>query len=176
MNVLDVISIDLLSQNWLDNREIFLRIIISGILGLLIGWGRTNKHKPAGVKTYSYVTLSCTLITIISIHSAAQYSGDFESTMMDPMRLAAQIVTGLGFIGAGVILKDGLQVKGLTSAAMIFFSGGIGIGIGAGFYEFTIFAMITSMVISKIGSFLERKLERKQQKADPIPFDWELKL
>src|SRR5699024_10478027 len=91
--------------------------------------------KPAGLKTYMYVAVSTTLITIVSIESVTMYSDLHPNLRMDPMRLAAQIVSGLGFLGAGVILKDGLRVKGLTSAAMIFFVGGIGIGIGAGFYE-----------------------------------------
>ena len=65
-----------------------------------------------------------------------------EAVRTDPLRLAAQIVSGLGFLGAGVILKTGLQIKGLTSAAMILFVGGVGIGIGAGFYDVVIFAII----------------------------------
>src|SRR5690625_4963347 len=101
--------------------EVYFQIIISAILGFMIGWDRTSKNKPAGLKTYTYVAVSCTLITIVSIESVAVFSEDFINIRMDPMRLAAQIVSGLGFIGGGVILKDGLQVKGLTSAAMIFF-------------------------------------------------------
>lgn len=76
---------------------------------------------------------------------------------MDPMRLAAQIVSGLGFLGAGVILKDGLRVKGLTSAAMIFYVGGIGIGIGAGFYGIVIFATVVTFFITKVGNFFEER-------------------
>lgn len=71
------------------------------------------------------------------------------------MRLAAQIVSGLGFLGAGVILKEGLQVRGLTSAAMIFFVGGVGIGIGAGFYGFVIFTVVIGMFIARVGLMLE---------------------
>ncbi len=67
-----------------------------------------------------YVCVASTLITIKSIYSAQKFSVGEARTMMDPMRLTAQIVSGLGFLGAGVILKNGLKVKGLTSAAMIF--------------------------------------------------------
>lgn len=146
--------------------EVFFRIFFSAILGFIIGFDRTHKHKPAGVKTYTFVTVASALITIISIESVGVYSNLHEHTMMDPMRLAAQIVTGLGFIGAGVILKNGLEVKGLTSAAMIFFAGGIGIGTGAGFYDIVIAAMIVTFVIIKIGNWVETKA--KQQKGEGI--------
>src|SRR5699024_11227392 len=72
---------------------------------------------------------------------------------IDLMWLAAQIVSGLGFLGAGVILKYGLRVKGLTSAAMIFFVGGIGIGIGAGFYDIVISAVIVTFILSKLANY-----------------------
>ena len=73
------------------------------------------------------------------------------------MRLAAQIVSGLGFLGAGVILKDGLQVKGLTSAAMIFFVGGVGISIGSGYYGIVLCAIAVTFLLSHIGSYFEEK-------------------
>lgn len=105
---------------WLGEFEWLFRILVSCILGFIIGLNRTHKQKPAGVKTYMYVAAASTLITIVSIQSVTLYAGLRQQTMMDPMRLAAQIVTGLGFIGAGVILKDGVKISGLTSAAMIF--------------------------------------------------------
>lgn len=131
--------------------------MLSGVLGFCIGWDRTSKNKPAGLKTYTYVAVSCTLITIISIQSVETFSGLHHSIRMDPMRLAAQIVSGLGFLGAGVILKDGLQVKGLTSAAMIFFAGGIGISIGAGFYGIALSAMFVTFLLSYLGTYFEGK-------------------
>ncbi|TQS75374.1 MgtC/SapB family protein [Ornithinibacillus gellani] len=135
--------------------EMYVKVLISAMLGFLIGWDRTSKNKPAGLKTYTYVAVACTLITIVSIQSAALFSEPNSGKMMDPMRLAAQIVSGLGFLGAGVILKDGLQVKGLTSAAMIFFVGGIGIGIGAGFYGIVIFATFITFIITRLGNYFE---------------------
>lgn len=142
-------------------HEIYFRIVVSGVLGFLIGWDRTSKNKPAGLKTYTYVSVACTLITIVSIESTALLSQPDSGKVMDPMRLAAQIVSGLGFLGAGVILKDGLRVKGLTSAAMIFYVGGIGIGIGAGFYGIVIFATLVTFIITKIGNiFEEREITR----------------
>lgn len=135
--------------------EMYFRILISACLGFIIGWDRSSKSKPAGIKTYTYVSVASTLITLVSIYSVELYGTTDNKTMMDPMRLAAQIVTGLGFLGAGVILKNGLQVRGLTSAAMILFVGAVGIGIGAGFYGIVIFSVITTLVIAKVGNLLE---------------------
>ncbi|MCA0151100.1 MgtC/SapB family protein [Rossellomorea vietnamensis] len=138
-------------------HDIYFRIVVSAILGFIIGWDRTSKNKPAGLKTYTYVSVACTLITIVSIEGAEMLSQPGSGKMMDPFRLAAQIVSGLGFLGAGVILKDGLRVKGLTSAAMIFYVGGIGIGIGAGFYSIVIFATLVTFIITKIGNIFEER-------------------
>jgi len=137
--------------------EMFLRVLISALLGFLIGWDREAKRKPAGLKTYMYVSVASTLITLISIYSVEAFSTITDRTMMDPMRLTAQVVAGLGFLGAGVILKDGLQVKGLTSAAMILFVGAVGIGIGAGFYSIVCFAVAVSMAMAKLGNAVERR-------------------
>ncbi|GAB6927190.1 hypothetical protein JCM10914A_11730 [Paenibacillus sp. JCM 10914] len=153
--------------------EIYIRITLSALLGFLIGWDRESKSKPAGLKTYMYVCVASCLITLISIYSVDKLSTADGRTMMDPMRLAAQIVTGLGFLGAGVILKDGLKVKGLTSAAMILFVGGVGIGIGAGFYSLVLFTVILCMGLARFANLLEwqkfnksRSSTRKESETD----------
>jgi len=144
---------------WLaaHHYEMYVRLLVSAFLGFLIGWDRETKSKPAGLKTYMYVCVASTLITLISIYSVEKFASGQDRAMMDPMRLAAQIVAGLGFLGAGVILKDGLRVKGLTSAAMILFVGGVGIGIGAGFYGIVAFSVVVSMAMAKIGNVVERR-------------------
>ncbi len=167
MNMEGLTFLDGLPAQYLGQYELLLRILVSAIIGFLIGLDRTHKHKPAGVKTYTYVTAASTLITIVSINSAGLYSTMFDKTMMDPMRLAAQIVTGLGFIGAGIILKDGAKVIGLTSAAMIFFAGGVGIGIGAGFYTIIIFTVIVAFSFVQIGEWIERR--KHKQSMLPAP-------
>ncbi|MCZ2259306.1 MgtC/SapB family protein [Sporosarcina sp. G11-34] len=147
----------------IQNLEVYARLLISALLGMLIGWDRQAKNKPAGLKTFTYVSVSCTLITLVSIYSAEFFGGLHANNRMDPMRLAAQIVTGLGFLGAGLIMKDGFHVKGLTSAAMIFFAGGIGIGIGAGFYGIVFFAVIITFTLTKISNIIEER-EKKSKK------------
>jgi len=147
--------------------EIYIRILISAVLGFIIGWDREAKSKPAGLKTYMYVCSASAIITIISINSVRVYSLSYDNTMMDPMRLAAQIVTGLGFIGAGLIIKDGVKVKGLTSAAMILFAGGVGIGIGAGFYGFVIFTVAVCMLMARIANVIEQQKYNRVHAARP---------
>ncbi len=147
-----------------QHAEYLIRILLSAILGFLIGLDREYKKKPAGVKTYMYVTVACTLLTIISVVSVEKYGELNHLVRMDPLRLAAQIVSGLGFLGAGVILKDGLEIRGLTSAAMILFAGGIGIGVGAGFYGIVIFTMVIAWSLAKIAEKLERDYNLGKQR------------
>jgi putative Mg2+ transporter-C (MgtC) family protein len=155
-------------EHLFKNIEIYFRLVISALLGMFIGWDRSAKNKPAGLKTFTYVSVSCTLITIISIYSAEFYGNSNINNRMDPMRLAAQIVSGLGFLGAGLILKDGLKVKGLTSAAMVFFAGGVGIGIGAGFYGIVLASVLITFLSSKISYLIEERhykpMEKKEKK------------
>jgi len=156
MNDLHLTLIGHMGTEW----EMYFRIVISALLGLFIGWDRSFRNKPAGLKTYTYVAVSCTLITLISIYSVKSLSSPNSGTMMDPMRLTAQIVTGLGFLGAGMIIKDGVNIKGLTSAAMLFFAGGVGIGIGAGFYGIVIFSVFSTYLLARLCSYLEKRRVR----------------
>lgn len=116
--------------------EVAVKLIFAATLSLIIGFERELKRKPVGLKTSLVIaTFSC-LLTIISIETTYTTPGrDAVTITMDPLRLAAQIVSGVGFLGAGVILRKGNDnVTGLTTAAMIWGAAGIGIAIGAGFY------------------------------------------
>lgn len=120
----------------LSHQEIVIKLALAALLSLIIGLERELKKKPVGLKTSIVIaTFSC-LLTYISIESAYTSEGsDQVNITMDPLRLAAQIVSGIGFLGAGVILRRGNDsISGLTTAAMIWGAGGIGIAVGAGFY------------------------------------------
>lgn len=116
--------------------EVIIKLVIAATLSLVIGIERELKKKPVGLKTSLVIaTFSC-LLTIISIETAYSTPAreDINITM-DPLRLAAQVVSGIGFLGAGVILRRGNDsISGLTTAAMIWGAAGIGIAVGAGFY------------------------------------------
>lgn len=116
--------------------DILIKLGISAIFGLIIGLEREIKRKPVGLKTSLVISVVSCLLTIVSIESAYMFpdSDDVKITM-DPLRLAAQIVSGIGFLGAGVILRRGNDsISGLTTAAMIWGAAGIGIAVGAGFF------------------------------------------
>ncbi|SHI83548.1 putative Mg2+ transporter-C (MgtC) family protein [Geosporobacter subterraneus DSM 17957] len=109
--------------------ELILRLILSAIIGGLIGIEREANNRPAGLRTHILVTLGSALIMLISTHGF----NNLPATG-DPARLAAQVVSGIGFLGAGTILRTGNSIRGLTTAASIWVCGGIGLAIGGGYY------------------------------------------
>ena len=122
--------------------EFLLKLGLALFLGLFIGIDRQLKNKPLGVKTSMVISVASCLITIVSIESVNVYSSPGH-TNMDPMRLAAQIVSGVGFLGAGVILRRNNDViSGLTTASMVWAASALGIAIGAGFYIQATVAMV----------------------------------
>lgn len=128
--------------------EMLIKLLISAVLGLTIGLERELKRKPLGLKTSLVISIVSCLLTIVSIQSAYSFpSSDYAKIQMDPLRLAAQIVSGIGFLGAGVILRrDDDRISGLTTAAMVWGAAGIGIATGAGFYVEAIAGVILLMI------------------------------
>lgn len=132
----------------------FLKLGISAILGLIIGLERELKRKPVGLKTCLVISISSCLLTIVSIESAYVFPLKDHITM-DPLRLAAQIVSGVGFLGAGVILRRGNDsITGLTTAAIIWGAAGIGVAVGAGFYWESAFGVALLIVGVELIPFL----------------------
>ena len=150
-------------MEWLANDkftlEILLKLLIAATLSLIIGIERELKKKPVGLKTSLVIaTFSC-LLTIISIETAySTPARDDINITMDPLRLAAHIVSRIVFLGAGVILRKGNDsITGLTTAAMIWGAAGIGIAVGAGFYiEAFITVIIVVLGIELLAPFLFR--------------------
>ncbi|CAM5218671.1 Putative Mg2+ transporter-C (MgtC) family protein OS=Ureibacillus acetophenoni OX=614649 GN=SAMN05877842_109147 PE=3 SV=1 [Ureibacillus acetophenoni] len=126
--------------------EVLIKLLIAAFLSLIIGIERELKKKPVGLKTSLVISTFSCLLTIISTDTAYNVpSRDDINITLDPLRLAAQIVSGIGFLGAGVILRKGNDsITGLTTAAMIWGAAGIGIAVGAGFY---IQAFITVVIV-----------------------------
>ena len=108
-----------------------IRLLLSCVLGGLIGYERDAQHKSAGLRTHILVSIGSCLIMILSIKIYLSVQG---LTNADPARLAAQVVSGIGFLGAGSIIKEGPTVKGLTTAASLWVVSGVGLAIGAGYY------------------------------------------
>jgi len=135
-------------MEWLTDysllQEAAIKMMIAATLSLIIGVERELKRKPVGLKTSLVIaTFSC-LLTIISMESVLRATPvEGINVTMDPLRLAAQIVSGIGFLGAGVILhRNNDSITGLTTAAMIWGAAGIGIAVGAGFYIPAIIAVL----------------------------------
>ena len=108
-----------------------MRLVAAAFLGGVIGLERQQRHKSAGLRTHLLVCLGSCLVMIIS---NKLYQGVQGLTNADPARLAAQVVSGIGFLGAGTIMKEGLTIKGLTTAASLWVVAGVGIAVGAGYY------------------------------------------
>lgn len=106
------------------------RLIVAAALGGLVGAEREIHGHPAGIRTHMLVALGSALFTVLSIHGFGQGPG----SGIDPTRIAAQIVTGIGFLGAGAILKDGVVIRGLTTAASLWATAAVGLATGAGEY------------------------------------------
>lgn len=111
--------------------ETIFKLVLAGILGGLIGLERESLSRPAGLRTYTLVCVGSTLAMIVSIDMYLQY---YHTTNADPGRIAAQVISGIGFLGAGTIMREGASVQGLTTAAGLWVVACIGLAVGAGLY------------------------------------------
>lgn len=124
------------------------RLAVSCILGMLIGIERSKRFKEAGVRTNIVVCCGAALCMIVSKYGFADLGGILDgSRTSDPARLAAQVVSGIGFLGAGVIFKNGNTVRGLTTAAVLWFSAVVGLTVGAGMYVMGILAALVNLLL-----------------------------
>ena len=131
----------------LSDGELFLRLVLSCVLGGIIGYERQSRRKSAGLRTNVLVCLGSCLIMVMSVEMYQEVEG---KTNADPARLAAQVVSGIGFLGAGAIMKEGLSVTGLTTAACLWVVAGVGLAVGAGFYAGALIS--TALVFVTLGS------------------------
>jgi len=134
------------------------RLALAAVLGSLIGIEREVHGRPAGFRTHLLVTLGACLMIIVSEAYYFKYANLASDSVLrlDPARIAAQIVTGIGFLGAGAIIKEGHAVRGLTTAACLWVSAGIGMAVGAGFY----FPALVVVGISLFSLMLLKRVER----------------
>jgi len=142
--------------------EIFKQLLLAVTLGAAIGVERELAHKSAGMRTNSLVALGSALFSIIS--------GSFSGPATDPTRIAAQIVTGIGFLGAGLIVFQGERVQGLTTAAGVWVAAAIGMAVGFGMYEVGIFTTILTILVFAIMWPIEKKFVKvfaKEENTNP---------
>lgn len=123
-----------MSNPWvIDDWHLMFRLLLSVILGGLIGFERERKNHAAGLRTHTLVCMGSCLIMILSIYGFTDFIGQ-PNVNRDPARLAAQAITGIGFLGAGTIMFTGKSITGLTTAASLWVVMAIGLAVGAGFY------------------------------------------
>lgn len=132
---------------------ILIRLLISILLGAALGMERELQGRPAGLRTHTLVSLGAALVMLISMYG-------FEGTN-DPARLAAQVVSGIGFLGAGAILRDGGDIKGITTAATLWMAAIIGLAAGNGYFVGAIAATFASVVILVLLRSLETFLGKR---------------
>lgn len=151
----------------ISNWNVLLRLCLAALIGTVLGIEREYNHKPAGTRTHILVCLSACIISMISA-----YGFNGLGTVSDPARLMVGILTGIGFIGAGIIWRaDSGSVQGITTAAEIFTLSALGIGCGLGLYFLAIVgAIITLITVSAndIAHFLSRKLGKEKPAPEPL--------
>jgi len=135
--------------------QIGIKLLLAVFLGGCIGVEREMRDKPAGLRTNVLICLGSTLFMSISVRMASVFGGD-------PTRIAAQIITGIGFLGAGAVLHSHGFVIGLTTAATIWLVAGIGMALGAGFYGTAVFTTLMGIITLTLLSFVERRIENKR--------------
>jgi putative Mg2+ transporter-C (MgtC) family protein len=129
----------------LSSAEILLRVGLAAALGGAIGFERELREREAGLRTHMLVSVGAALFTLVSAYAWADWRFSTEEGLVfDPTRIAAQIVTGIGFLGAGAIIRQGLSVRGLTTAATLWVVAAIGMAAGAGYYTA---AVITTVLV-----------------------------
>lgn len=140
--------------------EMGLRLLFALILGAVIGAERHFHNKPAGARTHALVSLASALFMIISIYGFTEFD-HISVVRRDPGRLAAQVITGMGFLGAGVIWKEGLNVKGLTTASTLWLVCGLGLASGSGMYIPAVITTILAYAALYLFNIWENNLVRK---------------
>lgn len=151
----------------INETEVVLRLILGAILGGLIGLEREVHNRPAGLRTHVLVTVGSTLIMLVSMYGFQGFGTN--GTGGEPARLAAQVVSGIGFLGAGTIMREGNDVRGLTTAASLWVSGGIGLAIGSGYYlGASVTTAIVLFTLTSLGFFERRVFRGKYQRMELI--------
>lgn len=144
------------------NFLVFLHIAGALALGLLVGYERSYHGRAAGMRTYGIVCMASAALTVFAGYPGFWWGGAHGAVPVDPTRVVQGIVTGVGFLGAGVIMKEGLSISGLTTAASIWASSAIGVMVGIGFFAAAILLTLLSASLMMWGPKLEARLPSRR--------------
>lgn len=117
----------------ITTADLLVRLVVAAMLGAAIGFEREYSEQPAGLRTHLLVSLGACLFTLAGAYGLEAFSGRADLNF-DPTRIAAQVVTGIGFLGAGAILREGVNIRGLTTAAALWVTAAVGLAVGLGFW------------------------------------------
>ena len=133
----------------LDWQEVLLRVVVAAVLGAAIGFEREIREREAGLRTHLLVSVGSALFTIVSAYGFADVIQNTDPHVLvryDPSRVAAQIVSGIGFLGAGAIIRQGFSIRGLTTAATLWLVAAIGMAAGAGYYSGAVITTLLALL------------------------------
>lgn len=145
----------------LTDSQIILRLILSFVLSGLVGLERQMHHRTAGLRTHILVSLGSCLIMLTSLYVFDIYK---YVTSLDPARIAAGVITGIGFLGAGAIMREREGVKGLTTAASLWVVAGIGLAVGCGFYRAAMFTTVLALIVLFLLKYIEAIIFEEKEK------------
>jgi len=135
--------------------QIILRILVAAVLGALVGFERERQDQPAGLRTHMILVIGATLAMVLSVNLGYLYAR--PGTPADPARLAAQVISGIGFLGAGAILRYGFNVKGLTTATSLWTMAIVGMAVGAGYYLVGVITTALMLLVLTVLNILEKR-------------------
>src|SRR6476659_2495772 len=155
-----------------DDLVIIGRVTGALIVGALIGFERTFHGRPAGFRTHSLVCIASTILMIVTVYQNRWMTFvEHEAIRTDPTRMAQGIMTGIGFLGAGVIFKEGLTVRGLTTAASIWVTAAIGILVGIGFWFAAIVGVVATILVLSFFRVIEQRLPSEYYAHHSLKFE-----
>lgn len=157
-----------MEREWLN---IFLHLFVALVSGGLIGLERSYHGRPAGFRTHALVCVASSLLMLVTMYQGSWFSvAATETVRVDPTRMAQGIMTGIGFLGAGVIMREGLTVRGLTTAASIWITAAIGIMTGIGFYSAALMATVITLGTLSVFRMVENRMPTQIFAAQTILF------
>ena len=136
-----------------------LTLLVSLVLGTAVGWERQAGGKAAGLRTHALVCVGSTLFVLLTVHAARDYGGG----SVDPTRIIHGVVTGVGFLGAGSILRQEGFVHGLTTAASIWMVAAIGVAVGVHAWTLAITGAVLALIVLEVYRWIERKMSREPE-------------
>lgn len=141
-----------------EQQEIVFRLLAALLAGVIIGYERSFHGRPAGLRTHMLVCVASAMLMLVTVYQTHWMSAPDGVIRLDPTRMAQGIMTGIGFLGAGVIVKEGMSVRGLTTSASIWVTAAIGILAGIGFYFPLVLSVVLVFLVLSVFRWVEKRV------------------